>query len=101
MRFPVVVMVSSMIGGLLGVFLLSRLAQFLLKPMGDGLPRLVIADIVTLGIVLGITHFTMPGQFGLSLLNYGVPTIAVLAFDLWLFVNRRNKAPQTNSATFD
>lgn len=99
-RFPIVSTLGGMAGGLLGIFVISRLLQFFLKFMGDTIARLLIADLGTLLIALAITHFTMPGRLGYSLITYGTPAVLVTLFDVWRF-GRRPRVATAAAKTFD
>ena len=88
---------GSFVGGLIGIFLLSRLALWALKRLGDNERKIFIAHAVTLATAVLLGGFGFADARGPRFLYavslYVIPSLIWLGVDLLALKGRRTKTP--------
>ena len=91
---PALLVIGTFVGGFVGIGLLSRLARWLLKRLGDNLDRVFAAQGLALATatVIGGYGFAAPAgtpQFLQAFETYLIPCVAWLAIDILALRGRK------------
>lgn len=94
---------GAWVGALVATFLITRIALWALKRVGDNERRIYLAYVIAFAIAVALGGFGYadggPPRFGYAAMMYSLPPVAWLIVDLFALKGRRSQRSISNRPT--